>query len=233
MFWYYRGMRHEGQDVYGVVYKLTSPSGKVYVGQTTDFDKRMAAYRGGRCRGQAYLYAAILKHGWDNFRIEVIDTAEFKEHLDFYETLWIEMLGAMDPARGYNLKSGGANGRPNAATRAKIGAGNKGKVRSAELRARLSRAHTGKKQSAETIAKRAAAITGLKISPETRTKITGERHHHARAVICITTGERYGATAEAARAVSADGPSISACCRGKRNYAGKLPDGTPLQWRYA
>lgn len=72
-----------------IIYKLTSPNGKVYIGRTNDFDKRMYGHY--RC---AYhkklnfpLYKSVRKYGWDNFTKEIIckvnpnDSVKLEEEL--------------------------------------------------------------------------------------------------------------------------------------------------------
>jgi len=49
-------------------------------------------------------------------------------------------------------------------------------------------------------------------------------------VICITTGKIYNSIKEAESDMKCCG--ISACCRHKIKYAGKLSDGTKLHWQY-
>ena len=50
-------------------------------------------------------------------------------------------------------------------------------------------------------------------------------------VICITTGELFQMLKDGGEKYNIKNPSnISECCRGKKLSAGKLPDGTPLQW---
>ena len=52
-------------------------------------------------------------------------------------------------------------------------------------------------------------------------------------VRCITTGEVYNSFLEANKETGANASSISRVCKGERNYAGKLSDGTKLVWEYA
>ena len=49
-------------------------------------------------------------------------------------------------------------------------------------------------------------------------------------VICITTGETFDRIKDAEKHYSCS--HISLCCKGKLKSAGKLKDGTPLQWKY-
>ena len=49
-------------------------------------------------------------------------------------------------------------------------------------------------------------------------------------VICITTGRIFDCIKDAKKHYSCS--NISECCRGKIQSAGKLPNGTPLKWKY-
>lgn len=55
-----------------------------------------------------------------------------------------------------------------------------------------------------------------------------------RKVICTTTNEIFESISSAKRKHNiSTNANIISCCQGKRNYAGTLPDGTPLVWKYA
>jgi group I intron endonuclease len=60
------------------IYKFTNKTnGKVYIGRTDDFNRRMAEHRAMVKGGRGHsLYDAIRKYGWDTFSIEIIDQAE-------------------------------------------------------------------------------------------------------------------------------------------------------------
>jgi group I intron endonuclease len=98
-------------DRLGYIYKLTSPSGKSYIGQTIQeppkrFSKhKTKAFQEEGCRA---LSNAIRKYGWENFTIEIIDTS-YEWDLDFLECEYIEMYDTFYP-NGYNLTKGGRGG---------------------------------------------------------------------------------------------------------------------------
>lgn len=57
----------------------------------------------------------------------------------------------------------------------------------------------------------------------------------SRAVICNETGVEFKSATEAAKlyeGYKCNRTKITACCTGKREYSGTLPDGTKLTWRY-
>lgn len=89
----------------GIVYTLTSPSGKQYVGITTKrrFRGRMLEHQK-TSSGCRYLKNAIQKYGWENFSLEFREVPVDK--LNKEEIEQIKRLGTMAP-KGYNLTSGG------------------------------------------------------------------------------------------------------------------------------
>ena len=61
------------------IYKLTSPSGKCYIGQSTDMVQRILKYKRLQCKSQIKLYNAIQKYGFENFKRETLFTYEYTE----------------------------------------------------------------------------------------------------------------------------------------------------------
>lgn len=66
----------------------------------------------------------------------------------------------------------------------------------------------------------------------TRLERSTKKNKRKRKVICKTTGEIFISVAEASKKYKLSDANICACCNGKRNYAGKLQDGTKLEWEY-
>ena len=48
--------------------------------------------------------------------------------------------------------------------------------------------------------------------------------------MCVETGIIYDKISIAEKLTNSR--NVGACCRGERSYAGKLPDGTKLHWKY-
>lgn len=63
-------------------------------------------------------------------------------------------------------------------------------------------------------------------------RIENSKHYSSRAVICITTGEVFENSVKAGEEYNICSRNIRACCYGKRNYCGKLSDGTELRWKF-
>jgi group I intron endonuclease len=54
------------------IYKITSPTGKVYIGQSTNIANRWNDYHKLRAKGQVKLYNSLLKHGPKKHTYEVL-----------------------------------------------------------------------------------------------------------------------------------------------------------------
>ncbi len=67
-------------------------------------------------------------------------------------------------------------------------------------------------------------------SPYEEIKKAGKKS--SKKIRCVTNGETYESATIASKIMKTNVSSISLCCSGKYNYAGKLPDGTPLVWEY-
>lgn len=88
------------------IYKITSPTGRIYIGQSVNVWKRMAQYKNGACKGQPRLYYSIKKHGWDNHKVEVLVECESCE-LNKLEEYYISVFNSFNSKTGLNLQSGG------------------------------------------------------------------------------------------------------------------------------
>lgn len=67
---------------------------------------------------------------------------------------------------------------------------------------------------------------------ENRKYPQGKNHSGAKSIICLTTKRIFYTIKEGAEYYKCNRISISNCCKGDYKSAGKLPDGTPLVWRY-
>lgn len=97
------------------IYKLTSPSGASYVGQSLNLKKRLGEYRRLACVSQPKIYNAISKYGWDSIKVDILWKAHkpnryrnIKITLDAIEKHAIKKYDCV--ANGYNAREGGTNG---------------------------------------------------------------------------------------------------------------------------
>lgn len=87
------------------VYRHVTPSGKSYVGITTDCKRRWA--NGAGYRDHKYFYNAIKKYGWDNIKHEIIACGLTLDEAKTAERYNIRKYASNDPDHGYNLTAGG------------------------------------------------------------------------------------------------------------------------------
>lgn len=84
------------------IYKITSPSGKIYIGQSIDIERRSKIYKKEDCKGQPKLYGSLVKYGFSKHIFEVIEECKVEElnvrerhWQDFYEVLSEKGLNCM------------------------------------------------------------------------------------------------------------------------------------------
>lgn len=88
------------------IYKITSPTGRVYIGQSVNIRKRWQAYRRLDCIKQKKLHASLNKHGWRKHQFEIITECD-KGNLDEMEIFFINAYNSYNTPHGMNLMEGG------------------------------------------------------------------------------------------------------------------------------
>lgn len=145
------------------IYKITSPKGRVYIGQSIDCYARKRTYKNGNANSQSRLENSIKKHGWMKHKFEVIHICESHE-LNKLEIYYIELFQSFGTADGLNLKAGGQNGGVcSEETKRKIAASRIGKKLSEEHRRKISLGGMGRTASLETRMKRSQSLLQAKI----------------------------------------------------------------------
>jgi group I intron endonuclease len=94
----------------GVIYKITSPSGKLYVGKTKSLRKRIAYYKwcAAKKTSSIIILNSIKKYGWDKHILEVVEEID-DNLLNEREIYWIKELKtySLDNPKGMNMTFGG------------------------------------------------------------------------------------------------------------------------------
>ena len=85
------------------IYKITSPSGKIYIGQTVDFVKRKSHYKNLKRNHQIRLYNSIKKYGWENHILRLIEECDVSL-LNDRERYWQDYYNVTDSRKGLNCK---------------------------------------------------------------------------------------------------------------------------------
>ena len=73
------------------IYKITSPSGKIYIGQSVNIANRLSKYKNANCKTQRVLYNSIIKYGWKAHKFEVLcecDIIELNDKERYYQDLF-------------------------------------------------------------------------------------------------------------------------------------------------
>lgn len=169
------------------IYKITSPSKKIYIGQSVDIKKRWKIYQYLHCKHQQKLYNSFIKYGVNKHKFEIVQLCEINQ-LNELEKYYVDLYQTFNNKYGLNLNDGGgANGKHSEETKRKIGLAHKGKIVSNETKLRISLAkqnmsdetklkislsQKGKKNSPESIRKTALGNTGQKRSDEVKLKMS-------------------------------------------------------------
>lgn len=221
------------------VYKHTSPTGKVYIGITSNTLQRR--WKGGHgYETNTHFMRAIKRHGWGAFQHETLFSNLTEEEAKAKEQELITLYDSTNPNKGYNRDLGG-NVRSRE-TAAKISAALTGVPHSDERRKRQSKRQQGRKLSE--VCKRKLS-EGHKRNPkviehiinlnkERAGKAKTEEHRHKiaesqprrRAVINLDTGQEYASVHDAAKACSGAHPGIVKACTGER------PRAYGFRWAY-
>jgi len=101
------------------IYKITSPSGGIYIGQSIDVIDRKRKYTSMRCCDQSRLYNSLKKYGWNNHAFDIICECPESE-LDELEKYYIKEYKTFNTEYGMNLTDGGGHFRHSEETRQKI-----------------------------------------------------------------------------------------------------------------
>ena len=122
------------QNIIGI-YKITSPGGKIYIGQSINIQRRFRCYKAlwKNCKLQRRLYYSFVKYGVNNHKFEIIHECT-KEQLNELEEDYIYICDSFNTKHGLNLKEGGKRTIHSQETKNLISEHQKGKIISDEVR---------------------------------------------------------------------------------------------------
>jgi group I intron endonuclease len=121
----------------GVIYKITSPTGKIYIGKAVNFAARYTSYRNRLAEGQPALHNSFLAHGFEAHSFEILETNSV-DKLAELEIKYIQQYNSFAKLNenGLNLTKGGD--------------GSLGRADSEEVKEKRASSHRGTKRSEET-----------------------------------------------------------------------------------
>ena len=236
------------------IYKISSPSGKCYIGSAVSFRRRWKNHLSDLRKGKHHspaLQSAYMKYGEAFIKFEKIALCMITDLI----TIEQRFIDKFHPEYNCSPTAGSTLGTTvSEETRQKISLANKGKVHSPETIARVSAANRGRKRSEEFCKNLGDRKRGSAIPQETRAKISeslrGERNpnfgksltsdHQERllagirkAVLCVETGIIFQSGKDATDWLRCNGhptarnSHISSACNGKLNRA------YSYAWRFA
>lgn len=112
------------------IYKITSPSGKVYIGQSWEINERFGNYRRGESRRQTILFRSFTKYGVDAHAFEVIYPLPFdaeQSEMDFWEQFHLDWFRAQGVLL-LNCREGGSRGKLSEESKRRVSESLKGRV---------------------------------------------------------------------------------------------------------
>lgn len=101
------------------IYKITSPSGGIYIGQSIDIINRKWTYASMKCQDQQRLYNSLKKYGWKNHNFEIIHKCS-ESDLNELEKYYIKEYKSFNTEHGMNLTEGGNQHKHSEETKQKI-----------------------------------------------------------------------------------------------------------------
>lgn len=213
------------------IYKITSPTGRIYIGQSRNIEMRKRNYSYENCKSQPRIYRSIVKHGWENHMFDIIEECNISD-LNERERHWQEFYNVLCYVNGMNCALTNTKYKPKKTLpfskehKEKISKANIGKFVSDKTREKLRNANIGKKASLETKNKMSIKRIGIKRSsllppkkgmkkekhplwgkrhtPETIEKISGRSgslNSMYRPILNLETGIYYDTLQEAADSV--------------------------------
>jgi group I intron endonuclease len=178
------------------IYKITSPSGKIYIGQSIDIEKRWEWYKKIRCKSQIKLYNSLKKHGVNSHTFEIIEECN-KNKMDEREIYWGNQYNVLNS--GLNLRLGNGKGCLSEETKQKISSNSKG----------ISR-NKGIPKSKEHKIKLSEAVNNRIYTPERlenmKKSMIGK---NTKKIICITNNTIFNSIREASILLNMNERSIS------------------------
>ncbi len=203
----------------GYIYKITSPTNRIYIGQTQE-DRllgRQSDYKNNKCKNQTLIYNSIKKHSWETHKFEIIDQVPYLGFdnwlIDLFEIYWIKEYKSnynrFPEYSGMNLTDGGS-------------VGNRGMKHSNKTKEVLRLKSTGVKQSEETISRK---IKGMKEHYDLFGKKMPEGYKPFNIIeidcFLYKTGEyigRFESYAECGRKLNFKTTHVAAVIQGKRPH---------------
>lgn len=88
------------------IYKITSPIGKIYIGQSPNIKRRIREHQTLKNDRQPKVYESLIEHGVENHTFEIVEEC-LREDLCEKEIFWIKHFKSFGTPHGLNMTAGG------------------------------------------------------------------------------------------------------------------------------
>jgi group I intron endonuclease len=201
------------------IYKIVSPSNKVYIGQSINIEKRFEIYYKLKCKNQPRLYYSLKKYSVEKHKFEILEKCSLEE-LNSKERYWQEYYNVLSE-NGLNCKltkTKDKSGYLSQELKDKISnsslgiSRNKGRVQSLTEKQYRSKIKKGIKHTPEHIENYKKSMIGKNLIP----------------IICINTGEIFESIKYASLKLNLKSSSIDNILQGRAKSTRK----DKLQFKY-
>lgn len=199
------------------IYKITSPSSKIYIGQSKQLRRRFKSYERLECKGQIALYGSFLKYGFDKHLFEVIEKCDI-DSLNQRERYWQDFYDVLK--YGLNCELQRTHDKPKVfseKSRLKMSKSLKGRIITKEWRENLSKAGKGRKPSKKSIQKTILRCTGVPRTQEVKDKIS-KNHALSKIVLDMEAGVFYNSITELSLITNIKYGTLSDRLTGRKGY---------------
>ena len=132
-------MIEKQKNIFIGIYKIISPSGKIYIGQSTDVENRWEMYERLACKQQLKLYNSLKKYGPKNHIFDKIEECSVDKLIEleiYYKQQVIDKFG-WENALFHHIYDLGTGGPMSEETKQKISKSNKGRIFSDETKQKI------------------------------------------------------------------------------------------------
>lgn len=192
------------------IYCITTPTNKIYVGQSRNIQKRMNVYSSLTCKSQVKLLNALKKYSLKECNVDILHSLNKSDPqllYNFFEVLFIEGFKE-EGWEMLNIRAGGSRGKNSKSTREKIskhhkenpnsGVFKKGHIVSSATKKRQSMSKKGKATGRVGVSYVQKAVAAARIANK-------GHNYNGKPVINKETGEIYSSAKKAAASL----PNVS------------------------
>jgi group I intron endonuclease len=230
------------------IYKITSPSGKIYIGQTTNFTKRKNYYKNGAKPYQIRIHNSLNKYGYDAHTIEFIEQCSV-DNLNERERYWQDFYDVIGE-NGLNCRlteTKDKSGFISEESKAKMSEARQKRILTDKEKYRLKSLFLGRKHTEETKRKMSESAKGKKFTAEHIAKLPQNQKGKFRPKASESTKIKQSLNSGKSKVVyqyTMNGMFIDEYrnvseaqrCLGIKNISsaalGKIPSSGGFKWRY-